>query len=211
MAGITLYYAPGACSLAAHILLKESGLQYSSIRVDISKGFPSNLKQINPKMRVPILVLDKAVITESPAIFLAISQLSPEKTFMGSTKSECVRVLEWMNWLSGTLHGQGFGGLLRLVRYTDDSTMFDAIKTKSRASVVECFLTIEQKLSGLHAVGDRFTAVDPYLYVFYRWGDKHQMQVEQYKKYTALVANLVKRPSVRAAVEEEGITSVPRL
>lgn len=97
-------------------------------------------------MRVPVLVIDGQTITENPAIMLAISQLVPRKGLMGSTDREKVRVAEWLNWLSGTLHGQAFGGLLRPGRYVDDEGLFDAVREKGWKNVQEGFEMIEMWL-----------------------------------------------------------------
>jgi glutathione S-transferase len=206
MPRLHLYLSPGACSLAPHILLHESGLPFTTSTVNVKAGFPDSLAHINAKRRVPVLTLDGDTITEAPAVMQAISQLCPDKQLMGSTPLERVRVAEWMNWLSGTLHGQGYGGLVRPQRYTDEPAMYDAIRAKSRKTIEECYRMIEEKLEGPHAVGGRFTAVDMYLYIFYRWGFKDGFTMD-YPKFASLVVELSKREAVRKTVEVEGIDS----
>lgn len=203
MPRLHLYLSPGACSLAPHILLHESGLPFTTTTMSVKAGFPASFAHINAKRRVPVLTLDDDTITEAPAIMLAISQLCPDKHLMGSTPLERVRVAEWMNWISGTLHGQGYGGLLRPERYTDEPAMYDAIRAKSRKTIEDCYRMIEERLEGPHAVGGRFTAVDAYLYVFYRWGTN--VFPMDYSKYKALVVELSKREAVRKTIEAESI------
>ncbi|KFY89544.1 hypothetical protein V500_05615 [Pseudogymnoascus sp. VKM F-4518 (FW-2643)] len=208
MAPVKLWYSSGACSLAPHILLNEAGIEFESVKLDIHAGYPEEFRQINPKMRVPVLSIDGQTITENPAIMTAISQLVPDKHLLGKTNLEIVRAYEWMNWLSGVLHGQAFGGLFRPTRYSDDPTMYASIKAMSLLTVQECFATIDQDLSSDHAVGSSFTAVDAYLYVFYRWGVALGIDMKgKYPKYTGLVVNLVKRQSVQAALKAEGVES----
>lgn len=213
MASIILYYSPGACSLASHVLLKEIGVKFEAVKVELKASLPESFRKINPKMRVPVLSIDKNVITETPAIFTAISQLAPERNLLGSSNIEVVRAYEWLNWLSGTLHGQAFGGLVRPHRYADDSALYDAIKAKGWKNVEDCFEKIESDLSGVHAVGDSFTAVDIFLYVFYRWGSfSGAKMAHRYPKYTKLVVDLAKRSSVQEVLEAEGIPSfLPKL
>ena len=213
MAAIKLWYSPGACSLASHILLKETGVDFEAVMLDVDNGIPEEFPIINPKLRIPVLSIDRQVITESPAILTAISQLSPEKHLMGKTNLEIVREYEWLNWLSGTLHGQAFGGLVRTQRFSDDPSTHESIKAKSRKTIEECFDMIEQDLSSVHAVGDSLTAVDAFLYVFYRWGTYLGMGMkEKYPKFTNLVVELAKRQSVQEALNMEGVESyVPRL
>ncbi|KFY42468.1 hypothetical protein V494_02389 [Pseudogymnoascus sp. VKM F-4513 (FW-928)] len=205
MAPIKLWYSPGACSLASHILLNEAGVEFESVKLNIHAGYPEEFRQINPKMKVPVLSLDGQTITETPAIMTAISQLAPDKHLLGKTNFEVIRAYEWMNWLSGFLHGQAFGGLFRPARYSDDSTTHMSIKAKALLTVQESFATINQDLSSEYAVGSSFTAVDAYLFVFYRWGVSLKIDMGKYPKYTNLVVNLVKRKSVQDALKAEGI------
>ena len=205
MTAIKLWYSPGACSLASHILLKETRVDFETVMLDVHKGLSEEFRTINPKLRIPVLSIDRQVITESPAILTAISQLSPEKYLMGKTNLEIVRAYEWLNWLSGTLHGQAFGGLFRAHRFSDDPSTYESIRAKSRKTVKECFDMIEQDLTSVHAVGDSFTAVDAFLYVFYRWGASLGMGMrEKYPKFTKLVVELVQRQSVQEALNMEG-------
>lgn len=117
---------------------------------------------------------------------------------------DTIRVYEWMNWLSGTLHAHAFGGLLRPERMSDDEESLPSIEKKGLKNVQNCFDMIEAKLNGVYAVGGAFTAVDPYLFVFYRWGEGCGLDMKKaYLKYTLLVENLVNRPSVQKVLELE--------
>jgi glutathione S-transferase len=212
MPNITFYWAPGTCSLAPHILLQEIGAAFESVQSEITRdkiNLASKLTALNPKRRVPVLVLNGETITETPSIVTAISQLAPERHFMGRTPMETVRVYEWMNWLSGTLHAHAFGGLLRPQRFSTDPSAMEGIQAKGLENVRNCYGLIEEKLHGVHAVGNSFTVVDPYLFVFYRWGVLEGIDMkEEYPAYTALVSHLVERPAVKAAMRAENITSL---
>ena len=212
MPDISFWYSPGACSLAPHVLLHELGLRYTACETLVRTGATQSAEfaRINPKKRVPVLSLDGEIITEVPAIATAIAGLAPERHLMGRTALEQARVYEWMNWLSGTLHGQGFGGVFRPQRFSDQPEMFDSIKAKGRQSVADGFAVIEGRLTGLHAVGDGFTAVDPYLLVFYRWGNAVGFDMTQtYPSYTRFAREIVKRESVVAALAAEGLGDQP--
>jgi len=213
MSSIKLWYWPGACSLAIHILLKEIGVQFEGISISLNEAGQEELRKVNRKLRVPVLLVDNEIITETPAIMTAISQLAPDRKLLGSTDIQIVRSYEWLNWLSGTLHGQAFGQLFRPGRFTDDVKMHNAIQKKGLASVQECFEVVETGLQGIHAVGDSFTVVDPYLYVFYRWGVENGIDMgARYPKYARLVAELTKRSEVKAALKAEGLKShAPKL
>jgi glutathione S-transferase len=208
MPSIRLWFSPGACSVAARMLLNEIGAPFEAIKVVIAEG--ANLKddftRINPKKRVPVLALDEEVITELPAIATAISHLASERHLMGKSALDSARVYEWMNWLSGTLHGQGFGSLWRPQRFSDDPTAYDGIMAKGRKTIVECFDAIEPRLSGSFAVADAFSAVDAFLIVFYRWGNRIGVDMRaDYPRYTRFAENLARRDSIAAAFAAENI------
>lgn len=207
MVEIKFYYFPGACSLAPHILLRETGVDFEPINmkaIQIGEDF----RRINPKMKVPVISLGQDTITELPAVATAIASLAPDMGLLGRTPLDTVRVYEWMNWLSGTLHGGGFSHLFRPERYSIDPGATEGIKAGAIERIKDGFDYIEARLKGVHAVGDAFTAVDPYLLVFYRWGNNNIFEMkDRYPKYTALVSNLVQRSAVSATLEVEDITS----
>ncbi|KAL5314085.1 hypothetical protein ACEPPN_018509 [Leptodophora sp. 'Broadleaf-Isolate-01'] len=210
MAKIQFYYAPGACSILPHILLHETGLSFEAIeayRFDRPSSWPEEYERINPKMEVPALVLDDQIITENIAVCTAISSLVPEKHLMGKSPMDIVRVYEWLSWLAINLHTGGFGHVFRLYRWSDDEAAHEGIKTKALERVMGIFEAVEGRLTSVHAVGGDFTAVDAYLFVFYRWGvNEFQFEMkEKYPRYTSLVETLTKREGAKAVIKAEGI------
>lgn len=208
MTDIKFYYSPGHSSLASHILLHESNLDFEAIKIDVTVKFPESMRHLNPKMRVPILFVsgESEGITETPAIMLAIAQLCKRPELVGQTDMERVRVAEWMNWLSGTVHAQGVGNWNRPYRVTSDESMHDAVRAKAKELFADCLGQIEDKLSGTHAVGGHLTVVDVFLYMVWRWGTaKGFAMKDNYPRYAALAAEMSKMPSVRKTIEVEGI------
>ncbi|OAL01078.1 glutathione S-transferase [Phaeosphaeriaceae sp. SRC1lsM3a] len=206
-----LYMSSGACSLAPHIALREAGLEFTTTEINAKRGFPTEYLHLNPKGRVPILDFDGELITETPAILSLISDLAPEKKLLGTTLLEQARAREWLAYLSGTLHGQGFGCLFRPKRFVgDEESMYDQVKATGRQTAKDSFALIEEKLQGrTHAVGDAFTLVDANLLVFYRWGNFLKFgMAENYPSYTRLVEEVVKREAVQKTVEAEGINAL---
>jgi glutathione S-transferase len=203
---IQLYLDPGACSFASHILLHETGVPFTSNVIPTRGGFPKDKLHLNPKGVVPILILDGETITESPAILTAIAQLAPTKHLLGRTNLDVVRCYEWMNFISGKLHGQAFGGLFRPARYVDNADLYDDVRGKARSTVRECYDHIEDKLRGREwAVGEAFTAVDAYLLVFYRWGTHAGCDMKEYPNYAKLAKRVAEREATIKAAEAEGI------
>jgi glutathione S-transferase len=153
--------------------------------------------------------MDDEVITEAPAILLAISTLAPELNLYGSTTIERIRVAEWLNWISGTLHSQGFGALFRPQRFTEDKTLHPELKRQGYVTVTKLFGEIDKKLEGkTFAVGDSFTVVDAFLFPFWRWGNMSGIKMaDDYPTYTALVTRVRERKSAKAALHTEKIAT----
>ncbi|KAL5333974.1 glutathione S-transferase [Aspergillus crustosus] len=215
MPTVKLFFAPGACSLAPHILLQSSGLDFTPVRIDykgIDVQFPEEFRKVNPKMKVPVLIVDDETITELPAICTFISHLAPDKHLMGQTPLENVRILEWLNFLSGTVHSTGYGLFFRPWRWTtsDDKEVIAGIKEKSRQALLEHFDYIESRLSKQpeFAVGDGFTAVDPLLYVMYRWANSTGFDLGLYSAYSKLVERLERIESVQIVLNKERLPFV---
>jgi glutathione S-transferase len=111
-----------------------------------------------------------------------------------------------MNWLSGTVHAQGFGCLWRPQRFSDDTRVHDSIIAKGRGTITDYLATIDAKLLRAHAVGDGFTAVDAFLLVFYRWGNVIGIDMPAtYANYARFAERLASRASVMKTLEAEGI------
>jgi glutathione S-transferase len=203
---LRLFISPGSCSTAVHILIQESGLPFTAEVIDVKQGFPSERLHLNPKGKVPFLHMDGETITEVPAIMIAIAQLVPDKKFFGSTNLETVRCYEWLNFLSAELHAQGFFTVVRPHYFIDDTSAHGALQQKGSAKINKCYEVIEEKLTGLHAVGNAFSVADAYLLPFYRWGNAMGFPMkETFPKYTALVENLAEMESVKKVCEVEGI------
>lgn len=204
--GTALWFSPGACSLAPHILLREINADFEPIQFDLKQRPREELRDVNPKMRLPILSVDSEVITETPAILTAISYMSPNNHLLGKTNAKIIRAYEWMNWLSSTLHGQAFASVFQPHRFSNDPSTFEAIKAKGLEDVQRCFDSIEQALSSVYSLDDGFTVIDAYLFVFFRWGVRLGLDMKKsYPKYTSLALAMIERESVQAALKAEGI------
>lgn len=205
-----LYHTPGSCSLATHIALNCASLEFDATNLNVVRGFPASHLHLNPKGRVPILEVDGELITETPAILATISALAPQKHLLGAGVIDQARAFEWMAWLSGTMHGQAFGCVFRPARFVQDEAMHEVIRESGRKQVKGCFEYVEKKLEGRNwAVGDTFTVVDAYLFVFYRWGNQLKMGMrENYPNYARLVDTVTKREDVQKTVASEGISTL---
>lgn len=208
-----LFHSPGACSLAPHIVLEELGIAYEPVRVVIAEGQhrkPEYLA-INPRGRVPALwIKDEAgerILTEAMAIMSFLARRHPQPQLLPTDTENFVRALEWMSWLSSTMHAAGVRTVFRPERFTTDAASAEAIAAQGRASIRLGYADIEQRLSGRPwAMGDGFSAIDAYLLVFYRWGNRCGLPMrEDFPEYARIMDAVRERPAVRRVVEREGV------
>lgn len=205
---IKLYFAPGACSLASHIALEESGLKYETQKIDTAAGqqrSPEYLA-INPRGRVPTLVVDGHVLTENVGILTYVAGGYPKAGIWPKDTWHQAVAVSTMAWLSNTVH-PAFAHMFRAQRYVDGDAAQEAVKAKGREMYWGFLKEIDGLLSGRKwAVGNHFTVVDGYLLVFYRWANRNQMPVSELKNYSALVERVLARPAVKKVMADEGIT-----
>jgi glutathione S-transferase len=208
---LTLYHQPGACSLASHILLEEAGLDYEAVHIDIHSGQnrAAEYLKINPKGRIPALRHGAEIITESPAILSYISGLVPDRAYLPEALIERSRVLEWMNWLSGSLHAVAFAALIHPDWFATSDAAQAEVKAKGATQVAEHFAAINQRLRGHDwAVGNTFTLVDPYLLVFYTWGCIFGMPMADYGHYRNHALRMNARPAVAKVMQAESVEAI---
>ncbi|CAI8892876.1 MULTISPECIES: glutathione S-transferase family protein [Pseudomonas] len=213
-----LYYSPGACSLAAHILLEEMAqpfkLELRSALKGIGTQTPEYLS-INPKGRVPaLLCLDSpigeetGVLTELPAILAYLAHQAKTGRFIPDTPGELGRCLEWLNWLSGTVHSLSYGQVWRPQRFVDDENLFPAIVEKGRRNVMDNYRFIEQHIVEAKApsILSGYNVVHPVLLVFWIWGKWIDLDMNKsFPAWHRLVHSVIERPAVRRALATEGI------
>ncbi|KAL4880768.1 hypothetical protein BJY04DRAFT_228160 [Aspergillus karnatakaensis] len=200
---LQLFYSPGACSFVPHVTLLEANLSAELILARVGSMTPE-FEEINPKRRVPVLVLDgKEIITEMAAVLTAISSLVPHKHLLGEATLETIRVYEWLNYLSTVAHAQAFGSMWRPERFSDDESVFPAIRAKGKRVIREVYGVVEGKVAGKEfAVGSGFTAVDAFLVVLYCWARRIGVDVkEEFPGYAVYAERLLQRESVRRARE----------
>ena len=205
---IKLYYAPGACSLASHIVIEETGVSYETQKLNLAEGDqrkPEYLK-LNPRGRVPTLVVDGEVITENAGILTYFGGGYPAAGLWPKKTLDQARLVSTMAWLSNTVH-PAYGHVVRAERYVDDEAAREAVKVKGRANFQGYLEEIDRLLEGHKwAIANQYTVADPYLLVFYRWGNRQKMPVHDLKNYTAHTRRVMARPAVKKVMADEGIT-----
>ncbi|KAK4547475.1 hypothetical protein LTR36_001131 [Oleoguttula mirabilis] len=176
---VTLYLLPGASSLFPHILLRYCHIPFTPHVIHHPSNLATDLADISAKHQVPVLVLDggndnntRTVVTENPAIAHAINQLAPQCHLFGRTRTDFLKVCEWLNFISGPLHAQAWGPYIRPERFTTATTpeALTGVKAAAEQRLHERFAMLEKGLhaDGPWALGEHFTAVDAYVFPFFR-------------------------------------------
>jgi glutathione S-transferase len=206
-----LYYAPGACSLAPHIVLEEVGTPFELSRIDFAANQQSSAEYlcVNPKGRVPTLVDGDWVLTEAPAILRYIAARHPAAGLWPWDPREEARCAEWLNWLSSTIQ-VAFGHVRRAARYASDPRAVEDIAATGKKAARQLWQAVDAKLGeGPWAIGERYTFADPLLIVYWHWarGPVLGFDVErEFPNWTEHSRRLAARPAVQRAFASEGLT-----
>jgi len=206
----TLYYSPGACSLAVHIVLEELRKPYALELVSIADGATATpgFLAINDKARVPVLATGTSVLTETPAILAYLARSNPDAHLLPDSAEGLARCIEWFNWLACTMHAVAFSQIWRAERFVPDGEPLDGTIAKGRSNAAEGYQYIERKLLGRGwAVGQTYSCVDAYLLVFYRWGNRIGFDMRaHFPAFTAHAQRVCERPAVQAVLAQENIS-----
>jgi glutathione S-transferase len=197
-----LYYSPGACSQAPHILLHEIGLDHDAARVNLkSKTLDdgSSYLTINPKGAVPAIELDSGdVLTENAVILQYLGDRSSVGEVLPSLgQFRRYRVLEWVNFITTELH-KSFAPLFK-------AEAGDETKRFFREQIARKLDYVDRQLgSGPFLCGDELTIADPYLFVITGWADK-MIGLTNWPSLIAFRERMLERPSVRHVLRFEGL------
>ena len=198
-----LYYSPGACSQAAHIILHEAGLPHDSAKVDIrAKKLDdgSDYLRINPKGAVPSLELDDGqILTENAVILQYIAdQAGAFELLPQPGDLQRYRVLEWINFIATELH-KSFGPLF-------NPAAGDESKGLARDLIAKKLDFVEQQIGDEpYLLGDRFTLPDAYLFVILGWTEKMKIGLDRWPRLAAFRKRVPRRESAREVLEFEGL------
>lgn len=201
-----LFYAPHTCALASHIALEEAGAKFETVRVDFAAGEqrkPEYLA-INPKGRVPALVTDRGVLTETPAMLLFIAQSFPRAELAPLDDIFALAQVQAFNaYLCATVH-VAHAHRMRGYRWADDPAAIKEMQRKVPQSVGECFRLIEREmLKGPWVMGDAYTICDPYLFTLAQWLELDGVDPATIPKVQDHRRRVSERPAVRRAIANE--------
>lgn len=202
---LTFYYAPGTCALASHLALEFAGAPYEAKRLDFKQNqqrSPEYLR-VNPKGRVPALVTERGVLTETPALLQYIAQAFPQAKLAPVNDAFLLaRGNEFNSYLCSTVHvnhahkGRGY----RWVE-ADDTASLEAMKKKVPQTMAESFALIEeQMLKGPWVLGESFSTSDLYLYTLTRWLEGDGVDVKRFPRVADHMRRMEALPQVQKVV-----------
>jgi glutathione S-transferase len=198
-----LYYAPGACSLSPHIALRESGLPFDLVKVDLkAKKTESgaDFNAINPKGYVPVLELDSGErLTEGPAIVQYVADRVPAKQLAPENGSMArYHLQEWLNFITSELH-KSYGALFT-------PTTPDAYKPVVKERLLKRYEYVNGALGQQqYLLGSAFSVADAYLFTVTNWAGHVGLQLDGLKGITAFQNRVRERPAVQTALKAEGL------
>lgn len=201
-----LYFSPGACSMASHIVLEEIGTAFETEKV--STKDKAAMKAIHGKGYVPMLKMDNGeILTEGAAILQYIADQKPETNLMpkfGTT--ERYRAAEWLNYISTEIH-KNYGMLFAAEGLVTDATAREAFKKEVATRLATRLDWVEAQLAGRdYLMGKTFTAADAYLFTCFSWNSYVGFETAgKWPNIAAWNSRVYARPAVQRAMKTEGL------
>jgi glutathione S-transferase len=205
-----LYYSPGSCALASHIALQEAGAPYTTERIDFKSNQQNSPEYlaINPKGRVPSLVTDRGILTETPAVLVFIAQSFPQaKLAPFDDPYALAQVQAFNSYLCSTVH-VAHAHKQRGARWAADETSFADMKRMVPKTVAACFALIERDmLKGPWVMGDAYTICDPYLFTVAQWLEGDGVDISALPKVVEHRKRMSERPAVREVMAVQRVAA----
>ncbi|MFD0725584.1 glutathione S-transferase family protein [Lysobacter brunescens] len=201
-----LYYSPGACSLADHIVLEWIGKPYEAVRVTREDRQKPEFLAINPAGAVPALEHDGWVLTQNAAILNYLADLHPEAGLGGDGSAKGrAEVNKWLAFANSDVH-PAFHPIFGSTAYLEDPALIDKSKDAARAKVRKLYERADEQLKSRDWIaGDTRSIADPYLYVTYRWARGTGVDLSGLDHLAAFAARVEADPAVQKVLKEEGL------
>ncbi len=201
-----LYYLPGACSLADHIVLEWTGASCETVEVARDKLKSPEYLAISPGGTVPALVEDDGwTLTENEAILHYLAEKHPEADLAGTGIRGRAEVNRWLGFLNSDVH-QSFKPLFAPASFIGDEAQFGDLQHHAREKLGKLFARIDAQLEN-HAwlAGEHRSIADPYLFVVLRWAHAKKVPLDNLLSLDAFHGRMREDPGVRKAMADEGI------
>ncbi|MFM2290075.1 MAG: hypothetical protein RL684_3218 [Pseudomonadota bacterium] len=198
-----LFYSPGSCSMASHIVLEEIGVKYDAVRVNLKDKTTEggdDYNAINPKGYVPAVRLDDGeLIGENTALLAYLGELAPAKGLMPAAGTLAnFRVREWLGYVSSELH-KAYSPLFR-------PATPEATQQAQREHIAKRFAYVDKVLATQsYLTGEQFTPADAYLFVVASWSGRVNVDLEPFPNLRAFQARVAGRAAVQKVMKDEGL------
>ncbi len=195
---LTLFFSPGACSMASHIGIEETGAPYVEKPTLLAKGEQKTeaYLKINPRGKVPALSVDGRIITENTAILTYLAKSFPQANLLPADLVGEAHCIGAMAWFSNIVH-PSYQRYMRPERFAEGAAAQATVKDMGRKSFWANLQAINSLLGGnVWMMGKQYTVVDPYALVLYGWGARSEFPVKELAAYTAWKDRMLKRPAV---------------
>ena len=210
---IRLYYASGACSIASHIALEESGLDFEAVRISFGIGEQRTdaYLAINPKGRVPVLIDGDFILTENAAILRYIAVSAPAARLWPCEIRDDARCAEWLAWCGSGVHAS-YSHVSRPERYANSVAGRLDVAERGRESTRALWLQMEKALAERKtswAVGSAYSVADPYIFTFWLWGQNQVLLYDMkadFPAWTDHANRILSRPATHRALDREGLS-----
>lgn len=198
-----LYYAPGACSLAPHIALREAGFSFELEKVDLASKHTesgADFITINPKGYVPALKLNNGeTLTEAAVLLQYIADEKPESALAAPFGSmQRYRLMEWLNFIATEIH-KTLGALF------NPNITPEWREAQLATFAKRCDILIEQLDGQQYLLGDAFSIADAYLFTVLGWTRLHKVDMSRRPVLTEYMERVAARPAVIEAMQKEGL------
>ncbi|RXV70215.1 glutathione S-transferase [Roseovarius sp. A46] len=202
-----LYYARGTIAIAVAIALHEAGLEFEPVRLDFKAGEQTQPRYhaVNPKGRVPALVTESGILTETAAILEHIADLAPAAGLRPTDPFEAAKMREAMCYLASTMH-VNHAHRVRGHRWAVEESSLADMKAKAVETMTASAAHVENHmLKGPYVLGEAVSLADPYLYVACSWLPGDGVDMAAYPKITAFVEAMRTRASVAQVIADDMI------
>jgi len=200
-----LYYSPGACSLADHIVLEWIGKPYEAVRVSREERKSPEFLKLNPAGAVPVLQDGDWALTQNAAILNFLADSFPEAGLGGDgTPKGRAEVNRWLAFVNSDVH-PAFKPLFGATSYLGDEATIEKTKEAARKSLRGLFERADAQLANGEWIAGERSIADPYLYVVTRWAKAQGVDLSDLDNLARFSAAMEADAAVQKVLAEEGL------
>lgn len=198
-----LYYTPGACSLADHIVLEWIGAPYEAVKVSREERATPEFKKLNPAGAVPVLEHDGWVLTQNAAILGYLMDTHPAAKLGGDgTPKGRAEVTRWLAFVNADVHPT-YRPLFGATAYLDDDALIQKTKDHAKDQLRGLFARVDARLADREWIAGPRSVADPYLYVTLRWAKAQGVDLSGLEHVAQFVARIEADPAVQKVLKDE--------